>query len=154
MKVDMKNNIKVALYCRVAREDDTAIKIQEEMLRRFAEENNYTNLSIYTDNGFNGLNFNRPAFIQMDNDIEAGLIDTVIVKDLSRLSRNTINIFDWLDKIQSKGVSFKSVLDNFHTLKETNNTLFQAFNEYRTKHKMRNYIKNKKDNKKLYQGEF
>jgi len=135
MKVDMRNNIKVALYCRVAREDDTAIKIQEETLRRFAEKNNYANLSIYSDNGFNGLNFNRPAFIQMDNDIETGLIDTVIVKDLSRLSRNTFNTFDWLDKIQSKGVSFKSVVDDFQKLKETNNTLFQAFNEYCAKHR-------------------
>jgi len=131
----MENKMRVAIYCRVAHEDDEAIKNQEKILKKFAEENGFKNLSIYSDNGFNGLNFNRPAFIQMDNDIEAGLIDTVIVKNLSCFSRNTFNTFYWLDKIQSKGVSFKSFIDDFHALKEINNTLFQAFNEYRAKHK-------------------
>ena len=66
----MKNNkIRVAIYCRVAREDDEIIKMQEETLRKFAEEHDYDNVSIYSDNGFSGLNFNRPAFILNSVDI-------------------------------------------------------------------------------------
>jgi len=137
MKVEIKNNLRVAVYCRVAHKDDTAIKMQEETLRRFAEENGYNNLSIYSDNGFHGLNFNRPAFIQMDNDIKAGLIDTVIVNDLSRISRNTFNTFDWLDKIQSKRVSLKSVSGDFDydSLKIMNVTIHKLFNDYKKKKK-------------------
>ena len=126
---------KVALYCRVAREDDEIIKNQEAMIRRFAEENDYNNISIYSDNGFNGLNFNRPAFKRLNDDISAGLIETVIVKDISRLSRNYFDVTEWVDNIQNKGVSFISVIDDFTALKKINNTLRQSFNEYCTKQK-------------------
>jgi len=142
----MDKKRKVALYCRVAHEDNTAIKIQEEMIRRFAEENNYINISIYADNGFNGLNFNRPAFKRLNDDISAGLIETVIVKDISRLSRNYIDVFNWVDNIRDKGVSFISMLDDFTALTKINNSLIQAFNDYRAKQKKRNHLgrKNKR----------
>ena len=140
----MNNKIKVAVCCRVAREDDEIIKEQEAMIRRFAEENDYINISVYADNGFNGLNFNRPAFKRLNDDISAGLIETVIVKDISRLSRNYIDVLDWVDNIRDKGVSFISVLDDFTALKEINNALIQAFNAYQAKQKKRNHLSKKR----------
>jgi len=135
------NKGNVAIYCRVAREDDEAIKIQETMLRRFAEENDYDNISIYADNGFHGLNFERPAFKRLNEDISAGIIGTVIVKDMCRLGRNFIDVFNWVDNIQSKGVSFKSITDDFNSLQEINNTILQLFNDYRVNQQARNCVK-------------
>jgi len=140
----MVDNKRVAVYCRVAREDDDIIRIQESMIRRFAEENDYINISVYADNGFNGLNFNRPAFKRLNDDISAGLIETVIVKDISRLSRNYIDVLDWVDNIRDKGVSFISVLDDFTTLTKINNMVLQAFNDYQAKQKKRNHAVIKK----------
>jgi DNA invertase Pin-like site-specific DNA recombinase len=143
-KIDMNKKMRCAVYCRVARKDDTAIESQKETLRRFAEENDYSNISVYSDNGFNGLNFNRPAFNRLNNDISAGLVDTVIVKDISRVGRNRFDVSEWVDNIQSKGVTLKSVIDNTDFFIKTNNILFQSFNEYRAKHKKRNHAVNRK----------
>ena len=98
--------VKIALYCRVDREDDEIMKIQEAMLRKFAKENYYSNVSVYADNGFNGLNFNRPAFNRLNEDISAGLIGTVIVTNISRISRNSFDFYNWIDNIRNEGVSF------------------------------------------------
>ena len=136
----MDNKRKVAVYCRVAREDNEIIKEQEMTIRRFAEENDYTNLSIYADNGFNGSNFNRPAFKRLNEDITAGLIETVIVKNLSRISRNQFDGFNWVDNIRDKGVSLQSVLDDLEGLQIINNAFVQSFNEYLTKQKKRNHV--------------
>lgn len=134
---NMENKTKVAVYCRVAREDDEVIKNQEEMLWQFAEKNGYNNISIYADNGFNGLNFNRPAFIRLNEDISAGLIEIVIVKDISRISRNYLDASEWINNIRGKGVSFKSVLDNVddNFINEIIHPLRQFFNEYGKKPK-------------------
>ena len=136
----MQNKIRVALYCRVAREDDEAIKKQEIMLRQFAEKNDYKNISIYFDNGFSGLNFNRPVFQRLNEDIYAGLIETVIVKDISRISRNYIDMLKWVNNIRSIGVSLKSVSNDLPDtdVDETINPLYQLINDYRIKQKRRN----------------
>ena len=136
----MENKIRVALYCRVAHEDNEAIKNQEKILRQFAVENSYNNISIYADNGFNGLNFNRPAFIRLNEDISAGLIEAVIVKDMSRISRNYLEAPEWINNIRGKGVSFKSVSDNFDDkfIDEIMNPLRQFIIESGKKQKRRN----------------
>jgi len=108
----MPNNMRVALYCRVACADDNAIALQELMLQSFAQEQGYGNIGVYSDNGYSGLNFIRPAFMQMETDIQAGLIDMVLVKDLSRISRNTFDAYDWIVKIQSCGVSVKTLYED------------------------------------------
>ena len=53
----------------------------------------------YKDDGFTGLNFNRPAFRQMIDDAKKGYIDTIIVKDLSRFGRDYIGMGDYLEQI-------------------------------------------------------
>jgi len=103
----MPDKLRAAIYCRVAREDQIAITHQETTLRTFAREQGYDNVSVYADNGSNGLSFHQPAFIRMNEDIKAGLIGTVIVNDISRISRNTIDALGWIGGTRQKGVTLK-----------------------------------------------
>ena len=105
----MSDKIKAALYIRVARMDDKAVEQQKTQLRIFAQEQGYKDIAIYTDNGYGGLNFNRPAFMQMESDIQAGRINELIIRDISRISRDTILTSDWLEKIRCSGVEVKSL---------------------------------------------
>lgn len=58
------------------------------MLEQYARSNNFNIVDYYIDDGYSGLNFERPAFKRLINDIEKGLINLVITKDLSRLGRD------------------------------------------------------------------
>ena len=81
-----------ALYCRLSRDEgadveSNSIVNQKRMLEKKAKEYGLTNTRCYVDDGYTGTNFNRPGFQQMLDDIEAGYITAVMVKDLSRLGR-------------------------------------------------------------------
>lgn len=102
-------------------EESASISTQRGMLRRFAEENGITVAAEYTDDGFSGTNFNRPQFKKMIEDIENGSINTVIVKDLSRLGRNSARTSDLLDEyFPCKKVRFISVSDGYDSDKLQN----------------------------------
>lgn len=58
------------------------------MLEKYCRDNNFTNKEVYIDDGYLGLNFDRPAFKRLIADIESGKINLVITKDLSRLGRD------------------------------------------------------------------
>ena len=84
-----------ALYLRLSRDDENAgesnsIATQRMMLRRYAEQNSLFVVDEYIDDGYSGTNFDRPDFQRMINDIEAGRINCVVTKDLSRLGRNYV----------------------------------------------------------------
>ena len=90
--------VRAALYIRLSVEDKhtrtISIETQTLILEHFLEK--HPDIFVYDkyiDNGATGTNFHRPAFQQMLSDIEAGYINCVIVKDLSRLGRNTIMTF-------------------------------------------------------------
>ena len=82
-----------ALYERLSRDDDTlgdsvSIAHQKTYLRKYADEHGFVNCHDYTDDGWSGGTFDRPAWNQMIADIEDGKVDTVIVKDMSRVGRD------------------------------------------------------------------
>ena len=86
MTIPMRDNGVTALYERLSRDDDSAgesnsILNQKKYLEDYARQNGFTNIRHYSDDGYTGTNFDRPAFTQMMSDIEAGLVSTVIVKD-------------------------------------------------------------------------
>ena len=86
MTIPMRDNGVTALYERLSRDDDSAgesnsILNQKKYLEDYARQNGFTNIRHYSDDGYTGTNFDRPAFTQMISDIEAGLVSTVIVKD-------------------------------------------------------------------------
>ena len=106
------SNMRATLYCRVACVDEHAIKMQENTLRAYAQENGYDESTVYIDNGASGLHFNRPAFKQMMDGVNAGVISTVIVRDISRIGRGFIEVNKWITEMQTKGVTLIS-LDGF-----------------------------------------
>ena len=90
-----------------------SISNQKRILEAFAKQNGFTNLRWYTDDGFSGANFQRPGFQAMLADIEAGKVGTVIVKDMSRLGRNYLQVGFYTEMLfPQKGVRFIAVNDN------------------------------------------
>ncbi|MDO4357433.1 MAG: recombinase family protein, partial [Clostridia bacterium] len=92
MKTD-KNTKWTALYERLSRDDDTfgdsvSIAHQKAYLRKYADEHGFANCHDYTDDGYSGGTFDRPAWNQMIADIEDGKVGTVIAKDMSRVGRD------------------------------------------------------------------
>ncbi len=83
---------KAALYCRLSQEDSQegesgSIATQRAMLGRYATTNGFEIHDYYCDDGYSGTNFERPQFKRMIADIESGLVNLVLVKDLSRFGR-------------------------------------------------------------------
>ena len=86
-----------ALYCRLSRDDNmdtesNSIQNQKQILQKVAKEKGYTDTIFFVDDGVTGTTMNRPGFQKMLNAIEAGYISAVLVKDLSRLGRNYIEV--------------------------------------------------------------
>ena len=104
----MLNCKNVAIYCRVASENQLVLKAQEENLLLYAKENGLDkyDIIIYSDNGYSGMNFNRPAFSLLEEGIQIGVIGVVLVRDLTRIGREHLKTSDWLHKIRNSGVVF------------------------------------------------
>ena len=84
-----------ALYERLSRDDEqegesNSITNQKSLLQAYAQERGFTNCRHYTDDGYSGGNFDRPGWQQLLADIEAGIVKTVLVKDMSRVGRNYV----------------------------------------------------------------
>ena len=83
---------------------------------QFCKENNFAPVSTYVDDGFSGLNFNRPGFQKLLSDIDRGSICTVITKDLSRLGRDYIQTGYYIDMyFKERNVRYIAVNDNVDT---------------------------------------
>lgn len=121
----MKKIFKVAIYIRLSREDgdkeeSSSVTNQRDIITRFIKENdNFVIMNEYVDDGWTGTNFNRPAFQKMLQDIEKGIIDTVITKDLSRLGRDYIDTGHFVQRyFPEKKVRYIAILDNIDTLED------------------------------------
>jgi len=104
---DTLEKSKTAIYCRTASthpNDFMAIWVQRDKLRAFAHEQGLPVIKEYTDDGFSGNNLNRPAFIEMEADIAAGKIDTIIVSCINRIARDVFLMEDWMSKARAMGV--------------------------------------------------
>ncbi len=127
-----------ALYPRLSHEDElqgesNSISNQKRILETYAKQNGFTNLRWYTDDGYSGANFQRPGFQSMLADIEAGLVGTVIVKDMSRLGRNYLQVGMYTDMIfPQKGVRFIAINDGVDSAQGENDfaPLRNIFNEW------------------------
>ena len=113
--------IRTALYIRLSVEDNkkrgNSIDNQQLVLNDYiADKPEFKVYDTYIDNGLSGTTFRSPAFQQMLSDIEAGHIDCVIVKDLSRLGRNFIDTSYYIEQYFSMhNVRFIAVTDQFDT---------------------------------------
>ena len=121
-----------ALYCRLSQGDknegeSNSIINQKAYLTEYVKKHRFPNPQFYVDDGNTGSDYDRPDFKRMCEDIDNGLIKTVIVKDLSRFGREHINM-EWLYEIKwpEMGVRFIAILDNVDTSSEDSNE-FAAF---------------------------
>lgn len=131
--------LRTALYCRLSKDDDMAqgdsesIKTQKAMLTQYAKEHGFMVVEIYVDDGWSGLNFDRPDFNRMLDDIEAGRIDVVITKDLSRLGRDHLKVGHFTEiYFPMKNVRYIAVNDCVDTANRNNDiaALKNVMNEF------------------------
>ena len=115
-------SFRVGLYMRLSREDgdkeeSSSVTNQREMLKRYvSEQPNFFIVKEYVDDGWTGANFDRPKFKEMIADIEAGIIDTVITKDLSRLGRERLGVGHYTEiYFPEHNVRYIALLDNIDT---------------------------------------
>ena len=110
-----------ALYCRLSRDDElqgesNSITNQKSILEKYAKENGFKNTRFFVDDGYSGTNFARPAFSQIMELAEQGMIETLIVKDHSRLGRNRLVVGQLLEEeFDRLGVRYIAILDNIDT---------------------------------------
>ncbi len=98
-----------------------SISNQKDLLNKFCEENHLKVYKTYVDDGESGAFYDRPAFVEMIKDIDAGYVNMVIVKDLSRFGRVASGIDDYIEEyFQLKGVRFVSVNENLDSKTSAN----------------------------------
>ena len=127
-----------ALYPRLSHEDElqgesNSISNQKRIFETYAKQNGFSNLRWYTDDGYSGANFQRPGFQAMLADIEAGKVGTVIVKDMSRLGRNYLQVGMYTEMIfPQKNVRFIAINDGVDSAQGENDfaPLRNIFNEW------------------------
>lgn len=123
----MAKQYKVGIYCRLSVDDasnsakakgyipsdeSVSIENQYEILSKFVMLNGWIEVKTYQDDGYSGGNFQRPGFLEMLEDARHGLINLILVKDLSRLGRDFVEVGRYTDVIfPSLGCRFVSVLD-------------------------------------------
>ncbi len=128
----------VAMYLRLSRDDSdigntadingnvksesNSISSQREMVRSYIKEQENMELyDVYVDDGFSGSNFDRPDFKRMMEDVEAGKVNCVIVKDLSRFGRDYIDGGRYIQKtFPALGVRFIAITDHYDSLTADN----------------------------------
>jgi len=114
-----KETYRAGLYCRLSKDDDqqgesNSIATQRGILSAFCHENGYEIYKVYVDDGYSGLNFERPGFQRLLSDIMAGRINLVLTKDLSRLGRDYI-MTGYYSEIffPTHGVRYIALNDNY-----------------------------------------
>ena len=118
-----------ALYCRLSVEDtkddkkkgnedpSDSIQHQQLMLMQYAKSNRFPTPTVFIDDGFSGVTYDRPGFQKMMAEIEAGNVGTVITKDLSRLGRNSALTGLYINyTFPQYGVRYIAVNDHFDTI--------------------------------------
>lgn len=114
-----------ALYCRLSQDDgregeSNSIVNQKALLNEYARKQHFKNLRYFVDDGYSGTNFDRPSFREMEQMIENGEIGIVIVKDMSRLGRNYLQVGMYTDVIfPNNDVRFIAVNDNVDSAVQT-----------------------------------
>ena len=135
-----KEELKItALYERLSRDDEQAgesnsILNQKKYLEEYARQKGMRNIRHFCDDGYSGINFNRPGFAALLEEIEAGRVENLLVKDLSRLGRNYLQVGYYTEILfPKKGVRFIAVNNNVDSANPTDNDFtpfLNIMNEY------------------------
>ena len=129
------------LYYRLSQEDErqgesVSIDNQRTILRKYAEEHGFEIHDEYIDDGVSGTTFQRPEVQRLLDDAKTGIINTIIVKDLSRFGRNYIEVGQYVDYVfPAFGIRFIAIQDNVDTENRDSNAMemmpiMNIFNEW------------------------
>lgn len=104
------------LYERLSRDDElqgesNSISHQKQMLEDYARRNGFPRPTHFTDDGVSGTRFDRPGFTSMMEEVEAGHVDAVIVKDMSRLGRDYLKVGQIMEILRQKNVRLIALND-------------------------------------------
>lgn len=130
-----KEEIKItALYERLSRDDEqigesNSIQNQKMYLEEFARQKGLRNIRHFSDDGYSGTNFNRPGFTALLEEIDAGRVETLVVKDLSRFGRNYLQVGYYTEIVfPKKGVRFIAINNSVDSANPTDNDLTPFLN--------------------------
>lgn len=99
-----------AYYFRAALQTDTLyLENQMQKLLYHATQNGVAAFALYADNGYSGLNFDRPAFSLMQQDMKNGRLEKIVVTSLDRISRNSLDVIAFADCAAGMGVSLEAI---------------------------------------------
>jgi DNA invertase Pin-like site-specific DNA recombinase len=113
----MKQQYNVGIYVRLSKDDERiteslSIENQKFILRKHIQDEGWNEFDIYVDDGFTGVNFERPAVKRLIADVKRGKVNFVLCKDLSRFGRNHLEVGSVIDEFVVSGVRFVALKDN------------------------------------------
>ena len=126
MNAILAGSFRAAIYCRLSKDDDldgesASIANQRDMLEHYCEKQGWEVVEVYQDDGYTGLNMERPDLKRMIKAIERRQVNLVITKDLSRLGRNYLQTGYLIeDFFPRNGVRYIAMNDGIDTLRENN----------------------------------
>ena len=118
----MRNEKITPLYERLSRDDElqgesNSISNQKQMLEDFASRNGLPNPTHFTDDGISGTRFDRPGFLAMMEEVEAGRVEAIVIKDMSRLGRDYLKVGQVMEVLRQRGVRLIAINDGVDSLK-------------------------------------
>ena len=118
----MRNEKITPLYERLSRDDElqgesNSISNQKQMLEDFARRNGLPNPTHFTDDGISGTRFDRPGFLAMMEEVEAGRVEAIVIKDMSRLGRDYLKVGQVMEILRQRGVRLIAINDGVDSLK-------------------------------------
>ena len=118
----MRNEKITPLYERLSRDDElqgesNSISNQKQMLEDFARRNGLPNPKHFTDDGISGTRFDRPGFLSMMEEVEAGRVEAIVIKDMSRLGRDYLKVGQVMEVLRQRGVRLIAINDGVDSLK-------------------------------------
>ena len=118
----MRNEKITPLYERLSRDDElqgesNSISNQKQMLEDFARRNGLPNPTHFTDDGISGTRFDRPGFLEMMEEVEAGRVEAIVIKDMSRLGRDYLKVGQVMEVLRQRGVRLIAINDGVDSLK-------------------------------------
>lgn len=141
--IGQSNNEKItALYCRLSRDDElqgesNSILNQKNILKKYADDNGFKNTQFFVDDGFTGTNFNRPDWKKLEDMIDEGLIGTIIVKDMSRLGRDYLQVGMYTEIVfpnaDIRFIAINNGVDSTNGIENDMTPFINIFNEFYAK---------------------
>ena len=131
-----------ALYCRLSRDDElqgdsNSIINQKAILQKYADDNGFSNTAFFVDDGYSGTTFERPDWQRLIGFVEEGKVGTIIVKDMSRLGRDYLQVGMYTEMVfPNNDIRFIAINNGVDSINGTENDMtpfINIFNEFYAK---------------------